>query len=245
MGLETLVPCDFCSKAINTREFAAGTAIVVLQKKYCSECMRKAVERGRPKPITSTPPPRSRRLAIGEHGCGLYSSEDERRGLLVPFVRDGIQKQQKVLYFLEKPSPERILADFRDLVVPVQVYLKNGQLQILSAENVQNAAGQIDPMALLLRITVALDRAIAQGAPGFRVVCDMSWALSQMNDPERLVEFERQLASIVAGGRCTALCQYDVEHFEPGPLHQIRKHHAVVLAKGMARDLIQPQAGSV
>src|SRR5262245_32442027 len=117
MGQETYVPCDFCTTAIASAEFTRGTAIVILKKRYCSTCMRKAVQRGKPKPITSTPPPRSRRLAIGEHGCGLYSSEEERRALLVPFVRDGLQKDQKVLYFLEKPTPERVLADFRDLNV--------------------------------------------------------------------------------------------------------------------------------
>jgi hypothetical protein len=245
MGLETLVPCDFCGAAIYPREFAAGTAIVVLKKRYCSQCMRRAVERGKPKPITSTPPPRSRKLVIGEHGCGLYSSEEERRALLLPFVRDGFQKQQKVLYFLEKPTPERILADFRDLEGPIQAYLHSGQLQILSAQHVQDAAGRIDPMALLLRITVALDRTIAEGSAGLRVVCDMTWALGRLSDPDMLVDFEMQLATIVAGGRCAALCQYDVDRFEPGPLHQVRKHHAVVLAKGMALDLLRPQAGRV
>src|ERR1051325_6179090 len=109
MGQEASAHCDFCGAAIATEEFTRGKACVILKKRYCPACMQTAVQRGKSKHESSTPPPRPRRLALGEHGCALYTSEEERRSALAPYVRDGLQKKQKVLYFLEQPTPERIL----------------------------------------------------------------------------------------------------------------------------------------
>jgi hypothetical protein len=240
MGQDSLVPCDFCGTAIATEEFTRGKACVILKKRYCPACMQTAVQRGKSKNEASTPPPRPRRLTLGEHGCAPYASEEERRAQLAPYVREGLQKQQKVLYFLEQPTPERILSDFRNAGVSVQPYLQSGQLQILSSATVKDAAGRIDPLDISLRMALSVDRAIAQAWAGLRIVCDMSWALQSMGDQEQLVEFEMALATLTSGGRCAALCQYDVERFEPGLLHQIRKNHAFVLAKGMAVR-VQPE----
>jgi len=244
MGQENSVNCDFCGAEIATQEFTQGKACVILRKSYCPACMQTAVQRGKSKHETSTPPPRPRRLTLGEHGCALYMSEEERRSALAPYVRDGLHKQQKVLYFLEQPSPERILSDFRTVGASPQPYLQNGQLQILSAANVKDAAGRIDPMDISLRMALSVDRAIAQGWAGLRIACDMSWAIKGLGDLEQLVEFEMALATLAAGGRCAALCQYDIDLFEPGPLHQIRKKHAFVLAKGMAVRVEPELAGA-
>jgi hypothetical protein len=93
-------------------------------------------------------------------------------------------------------------------------------------------------------MTQATEKAVSQGYAGLRILCDMTWALSSLLDSDRLIDFEVQLASLAAGGRCAALCQYNVYRFELGPLHLIRKNHAVLLAKGMAETMLKELVGS-
>ncbi len=258
------VPCDFCGVPITPEKFAQGKAVVILKKKYCSTCMQKAVQKGKtPAPAPSVPPPlpaeafakaappdpgpalkRTRRLSAGEHGCGLYASEDERRAQMTPFVKEGLLNGQRILYFLDKPTPERILGDFNAAGFSAQMLLQKGQLQILSALKLREARGGLDPQDVIARMTQATGKAVAQGYAGLRILCDMTWALSSLLDSDRLIDFEIQLASLAAGGRCAALCQYNVYRFELGPLHQIRKNHAVLLAKGMAETMLKELVGT-
>src|SRR5436190_3785749 len=251
------VPCDFCGAPIAPEKFTQGKAVVILKKKYCPQCMQKVIQKSKtpapaptipPPPAPAAPPPpapkRTRRLTVGEHGCGLFASEDERRAQMTPFVKEGLQNGQRILYFLDKPTPERILGDFNAAGFSAQTLIQNGQLQVLSASKLRETSGGLDTQDLISRMTQSVEKAVAQGYDGLRILCDMTWALSSLLDSDRLIDFEIQLASLTAGGRCAALCQYNVYRFELGPLHQIRKNHAVLLAKGMAETMLKEMVGS-
>jgi hypothetical protein len=266
MSASDPVPCDFCGASIAPEKFAQGKAIVILKKRYCAKCMKKAVQKSKtpapaptvPAPVAPAAPPplpaeatakagapaRTRRLTAGEHGCGLFASEDERRAQMVPFVKEGLLNGQRLLYFLDKPTPERILGDFNAAGFSAQTLLQSGQLQILSASKLREARGGLDPQDVISKMAQSVEKAVAQGYEGLRILCDMTWALSSLLDSDRLIDFEIQLASLAAGGRCAALCQYNVYRFELGPLHQIRKNHAVLLAKGMAETMLKELVGS-
>ncbi|HXX93948.1 MAG TPA: PilZ domain-containing protein [Planctomycetota bacterium] len=64
----TYVPCDFCKVQIHRKDFQEGRAVRVAGRHYCSQCMAKAIERGknpdRP-PDLRTPRPDSH-LVLGE-----------------------------------------------------------------------------------------------------------------------------------------------------------------------------------
>jgi MEDS: MEthanogen/methylotroph, DcmR Sensory domain len=264
MSASDPVPCDFCGIPIASEKFAQGKAIVILKKRYCAKCMQKAVQRAKtPAPAPSVPPPlpaeaatkaappaptaalkRTRRLTVGEHGCGLYASEDERRAQMIPFVKEGLLNGQRLLYFLDKPTPERILGDFNAAGFSAQTLLQKGQLQVLSASKLREARGGLDTQDVIARMAQSVEKAVGQGYEGLRILCDMTWALSSLLDSDRLIDFEIQLASLAASGRCAALCQYNVYRFELGPLHQIRKNHAVLLAKGMAETMLKELVGT-
>jgi hypothetical protein len=250
MSASDPVSCDFCGVPIAPEKFTQGKAVVLLRKRYCQDCIKRAVQKSKvpaPPSTPAAPPPppkRTRRLSVGEHGCGLFASEDERRAQMTPFVREGLLHGYRILYFLDQPTPEKILGDFNAAGFSAPTLLQSGQLQVLSASKLREGAGKLDPQDIVSRMAHSVDRAVAQGFDGLRIVCDMTWALSSLVDTDRLVEFEVRLASLTAGGRCAALCQYNVYRFELGPLHLIRKNHAVLLAKGMAETMLKDLVGS-
>jgi hypothetical protein len=261
---DSRVQCDFCGVWIPLDMFRRGRAVVILKKKYCPACIREAVRDSRaktaasresipptapplprpilPPPIAAPAPRKTRRVAVGEHGCGLYASEEERRAQLAPYLREGLEKRERVLHFLDPATPERILGDFREVGLPVRPFLDSGQLQILSAAKLLGTEATLDPLTVASKFAQASERAIAEGYSGLRIACEMTWALSSLIDTGRLIEFEIQLGSIVSGGRCSALCQYNVYRFEPSPLHHVRKNHAVILAKGTAEMVLRELA---
>jgi hypothetical protein len=254
--------CDFCGCRIYPLDFYEGRAVVVSRKRYCSNCMTATIRRSKerhaaavppiasPAPSPQVPPPRSaspapratRRLKIGEHGCGLYGSEDERRAQLGPYIRDGLESGEKVLHFLKMPTPEKILGDFRGVGLRVQPYLQSGQLEIIPIARILGNSGTFVPSELAARLRQAADRAIENGYTRLRIASEMTWALSSLLDIDRLVEFEVELTTLAVQGKCTSLCQYNIYRFEASSLHKIRTNHPFVFAKGTAETVLRELA---
>jgi hypothetical protein len=187
------------------------------------------------------PPPgpqATRRLRVGEHGCGFYSSEEDRRYQLGPYLRDGLEGNEKVLHFLRAPSPEKILGDFRAAGVSAREYLRTGQLEIIPIGKLLGASGVFEPSRITDRILQAADCALEDGYSRLRIAGEMTWALGTQIDMTALVEYEKTLTALAVRGKCTCLCQYNVYRFDATSLHQIRKTHPFVFAKGTAAMVI-------
>jgi hypothetical protein len=183
------------------------------------------------------PPPgpqATRRLRVGEHGCGFYSSEDDRRYQLGPFLRDGLQGNEKVLHFLRTPSPEKVLGDFRAAGLSPQPYLQSGQLEIVSVGKLLGASGVFEPRRITDRILQAADCALEDGFSRLRIAGEMTWALGSQIEIAALIEYEKTLTALAVRGKCTCLCQYNVYRFDASSLQQVRKAHPYVFAKGTA-----------
>lgn len=256
--------CDFCGARIYPLELTEGRAVVIFQKRYCPSCMAEAIRRSKSKrqaPSSVTPPgipaaavsqaaglessPRStRRLKIGEHGCGLYGSEEERRAQVGPYLREGLESGEKVVYFLKMPTPEKILGDFREVGLQPHPYLQSGQLEVIQAAKMLGKSGKFVPTEMAARLLQAADRAVREGFGRLRFTGDMTWALSSLIDTEQLIEFERELSSLAVRGKCTALCQYNVYRFEASSLHKIQTSHPFIFAKGTAETVLKELAAA-
>jgi hypothetical protein len=248
---EDLLRCHFCARSIHPSELVGGRAVIIFQRLYCPLCMTAAVQKGKsnptappaplPKRAPATPAPRpapapmaTRRLKVGEHGCSFYSSEEDRRHHLGPYLREGLESGEKVLHFLKMATPEKILGDFRAVGLAAKPYLDSGQLEIVSVDRLLGKSGEFNPSRLADRILQASDQALEAGYSRLRIAGEMTWALNSLIDLASLVDFELKLTDLAVRGKCTALCQYNVYRFESHSLHAIRTKHPFVFVKGTA-----------
>src|SRR5436190_568019 len=210
------VRCDFCTRSIPPHDLLEGRAVVVFRKRYCSECMTKAVSSGRSnpsKPPAPTPIPAvrpapptplaTRRLKVGEHGCGFYSSEEDRRHHLGPYLREGLEGNEKVLHFVRNPTPEKILGDFRSAGIAPKPYIDRGQLEIVPVEKLIGTTGIFSAAAVADRILQAADKALEDGWMRLRLAGEMTWALNAQIDINALVDYEQKLTALAVRGKCT------------------------------------------
>jgi len=251
MNDETL-RCDFCSQPIASADLIEGRAVVILQKRYCPACMSAAIQKrtsnpakaAAPTPVAPVParppptPQATRRLQLGQHGCGFYSSEEDRRHHLGPYLREGLEGNEKVLHFLRNPTPEKLLGDFRAAGIAAKSYVDRGQLEIVSVEKLLGTTGIFSAAAVADRILQAADKALEDGWTRLRVAGEMTWALSAQIDIGALVDYEHKLTALAARGKCTSLCQYNVYRFDEKSLHAIRKSHPYVFVKGTAAMVV-------
>jgi len=173
-------------------------------------------------------------LSPGDHLCWLYETEEEHRAVITPFLRQGLERGEKVLYIVDAHPAESVLAYLREDGLEVKPYLARGQLHILTSADTHLAQGAFDPDAMVALLRSETARALEEGYAALRVTGEMSWALREVPGSDRLIEYEAKLNNFLPESRCLAICQYDSRRFDPAVLLQVLSTHPTA---AVGRDL--------
>ena len=73
-------------------------------------------------------------LSPGDHLCCIYETEGEHRALLTPFMRQGLERGEKVIYIVDAHTAEEVLIYLREDGVELDSYLQSGQLGIVTVD---------------------------------------------------------------------------------------------------------------
>lgn len=164
-------------------------------------------------------------LKPGDHLCFLYETEEEHRAVLTPFLRQGLERGEKVVYVVDAHTAETILGYLRDDGVDVEPYLIRGQLSILTHNEAYLREGVFDPEGMIALLRTEAKRARTEGYPALRVTGEMTWTLRGLPGSERLIEYEAKLNEFFPGSQCLAICQYDRRRFAPAVLLDVLRTH--------------------
>jgi signal transduction histidine kinase len=168
-------------------------------------------------------------LGPGDHLCILYETEEEHRALLTPFLRQGLERGEKVLYVVDAHAARTVLDYLRDDGLEVEPYLASGQLSILAASDAYMSGGGFDPDGMISFLRAETGRAMAEGYSALRITGEMSWVLRGLPGSERLIEYEAKLNEFFPGSKCAGLCQYDRRRFDPTTLLDVLSTHPTVV----------------
>ncbi|MFC1713167.1 MEDS domain-containing protein [Candidatus Poribacteria bacterium] len=168
-------------------------------------------------------------LRPGDHLCCLYETEQEHRELLTPFLQQGLEKNEKVIYIRDVHTDETILGYLRDEGMNVEPYLTSKQLNIRTVDDTYISGGVFDPDRVIAMLRSETEQAIAQGYSTLRVTGEMTWALRNLPGSEKLIEYEAKLNDFFPNSRCLAICQYDRRRFAPAMLLDILRMYPVII----------------
>lgn len=173
--------------------------------------------------------PSIRRMQAGDHYCGIYRNDEDHRAIVVDFVRDGIERQEKMIYIVNIQTAAQLRATLGAAEIDVQGLLDREQLVILTAKEAYLRDGRFEPDRMIGLLDEATAKALADGYQALRVTGEMTWALSGEPGSERLVEYESLLNNFFPHKRCYAICQYDRRRFDEELLLDILYTHPQVL----------------
>ena len=179
--------------------------------------------------ITTAPLRTITDLAPGNHLCCLHETDEQHRAVITPFLRQGLEQGQKVIYIVDVRTAETILGYLRDDGLEVEPFLTRGQLEILSHTATYLQEGTFDPDRMIARLRAETEQALAEGYPALRVTGEMTWALRGLPGSERLIEYEAKLNEFLPGSQCLALCQYDRRQFDPAVLLDVLRTHPLAV----------------
>ena len=166
----------------------------------------------------------------GDHGWLAYSGPEERDQVIAPFVREGLQTSEKVVYVTDVP------ADHLPGVgagIDVAEHLRSGQLRVISrADACLDRGGAFTPARMLDTIGREVGEAFDQGFRAVRLTTDYSWLLREpeRTDLSRMLGCEHRVGDTVSPSTMAmAICQIDRRTCPPDQLIALRDTHEVLV----------------
>lgn len=168
-------------------------------------------------------------LQPGDHLCCIYETAEEHRSIVTPFLRRGLEQNQKSLYITDSSTPDTVTGYLRGDGVKVEPYLDNGQLTIIGVNEAYMKKGAFNPDAMIELLRIETEQALSEGYEALRVTDEMTWALQGIPGSEHLIEYEAKLNDFFPGSKCLALCQYDKRRFDSGILLDVLTTHPIAV----------------
>lgn len=165
----------------------------------------------------------------GDHLCCIYQTEEEHRQTLSFFLREGLERSEKVVYIAHSHSEETVLDYLRTEGLDVQSYRARGQLRIVAPGQTYLREGRFDPDSMIAFVRSETERALAEGYAALRGTGEMTWVLDEPPGSQWLIEYESKLNDFLPASKCLALCQYDKRRFTPEVLLDVLCTHPMVL----------------
>ncbi len=168
-------------------------------------------------------------LAPGDHLCLIYESRNEQFAAVVPFMRDGLARDEQCLYIADDRTIVEVQQALRQAGVNVDAEEERGALRIVSKRETYLRHGGFDPEAMINLLRAATVEAVARGYTALRATGEMTWALGPEAGTERLIEYEAGLNAFFPGSRALAICQYNRPRFSPEIIHGVLRTHPVAI----------------
>jgi len=173
------------------------------------------------------------RLHRSCHVCAFFQSREEQYRVLLPFVKEGIERGERVFQVVD---PELRQAHFRTLEeagLPVDQLESSGQLEVCGWDQVYVKAGHFDPNDVLQLVEEQLGGSKERGYPRSRLMGCLEWTLEDRPGVDHIVEYETRLNYLVPKYDQPVICIYDYARYAAGVVMDILRTHPMVIIGGL------------
>lgn len=173
-----------------------------------------------------------------QHLCLLYREEREWESFIIPFLKIGLQREEKCLYFSSSSTPERIREILSSYGIDVLYYESKGQLEIFHKDSSYLQQCLFSPDEMLDRLISITEGALSQGYTAIRGTGEMDWALENDEDLESLIAYESLVNSrLFDKYPFSSICQYRLDLFPPEAIKRIIMTHPYVITDAVYYNL--------
>ena len=132
-------------------------------------------------------------LGAQRHVCAFFHSPDEEYRVLLPFIKEGLDRGEKAFHIVDPNLRDEHLNRLRLAGINVAAAEKTGQFELRNWADAYLRDGHFDQNRMLALIQEVLDGGKNQGFALTRLVAHMEWALEDRPGVNDLVEYETRL----------------------------------------------------
>lgn len=167
-------------------------------------------------------------LPSGAHCCALTESMDQRKQIAKEFILKGLRSNQKVLYSRNDSTKDQIMSLLQEDLTHPESYLKSGQLQIVSFDEIFFENGQFNLAKRDSLMHELIESTKREGYSAIRGIGEMGWAAKNPIYLENLIKWEVIINQKFGDNPAfIGHCQYNVQDFPPSFLNHVLEIHPV------------------
>ena len=167
------------------------------------------------------------------HVCAFVNGQGEVNAVLDPFIRQGIDGGDRLLYLVDPAASAAPVNRLRHLGYDAGALLEHRQAEVRTWTDTYLRGGRFDQAAML---ELLHDVLIGNDSPRIRMWCDMGWAADRADAADHLIEFEARANFIHARHEHVVICSYDAAKFDGAFTIDILRTHPLVLIGGMLQE---------
>jgi len=136
-------------------------------------------------------------LGAQRHVCAFFHSPDEEYRVLLPFIKEGFERDEKAFHIVDPQLREQHVRRLASAGIDVAAAKQSGQFELRNWAEAYLREGHFDQDKMLTLIEEVLEGGIRQGFVLTRLVAHMEWALEDRPGVDDLVEYETRLNYIL------------------------------------------------
>jgi hypothetical protein len=167
------------------------------------------------------------------HVCAFVSGTEQSDAVLDPFIRQGIDGGDRMLYLVDPTKSAAPVNRLEYLGYDGGLLLEEQRCEVRTWTETYLRGGHFDQASMLeLLGGMLLERA----SPRIRLVADMGWAEDRRQVAADLIEFEAKANFIHAQHDHVVICCYDAAQFDGSFIIDILRTHPMVLIGGVLQE---------
>lgn len=166
------------------------------------------------------------------HICLIYDNEAQRKKIVSEYLAAGFRQGDLVRYFADTTSPEEVHLWLSERGIEFQEAEEKGHFGIIKAEKAYCPSGHFVPSEVIENMLSRYTMAEKAGYHGSRVTGEMTWALLDIPDADRFLEYESRLNMVTETFPHVGMCQYDARRFDGATLFKVLQVHPYMIAQG-------------
>ncbi len=175
-------------------------------------------------------------LGKHRHVCAFFHTQDQEDKVIIPFLKEGINRGEKAFCALGPESRAHLLQKLSREGIEIASAEKRGQLELRGLEEMYIGHGRFKQDAVLAHVRELFNQGKEQGFALTRFVAGMEWAIKYRVEIDQLLEYEARLNEVLAETRDPVVCVYDLGQFSAGVVLDILRTHPVVIIGEVAAE---------
>lgn len=164
-----------------------------------------------------------------DHLCLIYESREEQYAAVIPYIKTGLERNEKCLYIIDESSFEDVRSALQAAGVEVDQALRRGALLILTKQDTYLKDGAFNPDRMMAVLEKMVKDALAEGFNALRVTGEMTWVLGEKSSVDILMQYESMVNNFYANHQALAICQYNRQRFAAEIILDVIRTHPLVI----------------
>ena len=161
-----------------------------------------------------------------DHCALVYERDAEQFAAAVPFLRQGLERDERCLYVVSGNAAADVKAAMRDAGIDVDTALESGGLTFATVEETYLRDGTFDADEMQSFYADLIEETTEETEfEALRVAAEMEWLLDDTVSIEEWMEYESRVNTTFRGVDAVALCQYDREAFPAETVRDLVRVH--------------------